>query len=73
MGIVVFLGGLISLIFFIAIIILIIWAVAQIGRRNGTGSFWGGVSRQPIDIARERYAKGEISHEEFEQIKKDLS
>ena len=30
------------------------------------------LQRMPLEIAKERHAKGEISKEEFEQIKKDL-
>ena len=51
---------------------LIIWGIVALVRRgisiSGTAH-----KRDPLDIAKERYAKGEISKEEFEQIKKDLA
>lgn len=47
------------------LVALIVWAIVKL-----TGST---ARRTPYDIARERYARGEISREELEQIKKDLS
>ena len=61
-------GAIIWLLFLGGIIALVVWAITRATRRGGTGS-----GANPLDIARERYAKGEISREQFEQIKKDLS
>ncbi len=47
------------------VIVFIVWLV----KRTGSGR----PRKDALDIARERYAKGEISKEEFEQIKKDLA
>jgi len=55
-------------IFWVCIIVIIAWGIKKLSERTGAG---GGSSA--LDIARERYAKGEISHEEFEKIKKNLS
>jgi putative membrane protein len=51
-----------------AIIAVVIWGVRRLTRSHDSD----GKSR-PVDIARERYARGEITKEEFDQIKKDLS
>lgn len=65
-------GGLGMLLFWGGIIVLIVWGIKKLTGRGDSGS---GTSekRSPLDIARERYAGGEISREEFEQLKKDLS
>jgi putative membrane protein len=60
------LGGLLVMVGFV---VLIVWAVSVVSR--------GGMGRQPerptaLDILRERYARGEITQEEFEQAKKTL-
>jgi len=59
------------IIIWIVIIGLIVWGVIALTKRGGSRSE-SGSNRTLIDIARERYAKGEITREQFEQIKKDL-
>ncbi len=65
-------GGIWMLLFWGGIIALIIWGVKKLTERGGPGASSTDKS-SPLDIARERYARGDISREEFEQMKKDLS
>ena len=60
-------GGVWMVIFWGGIIALVIWGITKLSRRNGSLP-----KHDPLDIAKERYAKGEISKKEFEQLKKDL-
>ena len=66
MGLMMFLGVL----FWGAIIALIVWVVVRL---TGRGTASGGGKQNPLDIARERYARGEITREQYEQLKKDLT
>ena len=64
-------GGVGMLLFWGGIIFLIVWGIKKLTERGGSVS--GTIEkRTPLDIAKERYARGEISKEEFEQLKKDL-
>ena len=60
-------GGLWMVLFWGAIIALIVWGISKL-----TGQGRPVQTHYPLDTARERYAKGEISREEFEEIKKAL-
>ena len=60
-------GGFFTVLFGVGLIVLLVWGVTKLGRGGETSS-----KKEPLDIAKERYAKGEISKEEFEQIRKDL-
>lgn len=74
-----FLGGFGGwmMIFWVLLIVLFVFGVVRMGRwrRGGCCStvYDGHDSQNAVDIARERYARGEISEEEFKKIKKDLS
>jgi putative membrane protein len=51
------------------VVVLVVWAVRASSPR-GTGSSPHGPDA--LEIARRRYASGEISKEQFEQLRKDL-
>jgi putative membrane protein len=58
----------------IGIIALVVWGVTRLVRRGACCStVMTSTNQTPLDIAKERYAKGEITKEQFEQIKKDLN
>ena len=61
-------GGTWMFIFWGGLIALIIWVVVKLTKKSDSS-----LKQNPLNIARERYAKGEISKEEFEQLKKDLT
>jgi putative membrane protein len=59
-------GGIWMVIFWGAVNWLVIWGVGQLS---------GGSRRSddnPLEIARARYARGEITREQFEQLRQDL-
>jgi putative membrane protein len=53
----------------VAVVLLVVWLVG--GRRlPGTDAAAGGDGAQ--NILRERYARGELTHEQYEQMRRDL-
>lgn len=64
-------GMLFMVLFWGGIIALIVWLIVRLTRRENNKS--GTEKHKPIDIARKRYARGEITKEEFDNLKKDLS
>ena len=64
------LGGIFGFLLLIGFIVLVVWLATRNWGASGTSSGEG--KNNALDIAKERYAKGEISHEEFEKIKKNL-
>jgi len=65
-------GGILMVLFWGLIIAVVVWGVKRVTERGSAGSTTP-EKGDALDIAKERYARGEISREEFEQIKKDLT
>lgn len=59
-------GGGFMWLFWLILIVALIWVIMA-GINGG-----GRQNKSPLELAQERYAKGEISREEFEQIRKDI-
>ena len=58
-------------IFWILLIVLVIWLVVNQNNKNKQ-ILNNPQSESALDILKKRYAKGEISKEQFDQMKKDL-
>ena len=54
----------------IGVVVLIVWAVTNVGRRVDDAG--RRTEQTPLDTLRERYARGEITAQEFEQAKRIL-
>jgi putative membrane protein len=58
-------GAIMMILFWGGLIALVIWGINR--TRQGTG---GGPT--PLEIAKQRYARGEITKEQFEEIKRNI-
>jgi putative membrane protein len=65
-------GGIWMIVFWGLIIGLIVWGVSRVTGERRRDEEVPPREPSPVDIARSRYARGEISREEFTQIRRDL-
>ena len=66
------LGAIISIALLIGLVLLIVWAVRRMSANSSQPSLQITPGQGGRDIAQARYAKGEISREEYQQILSDL-
>ncbi len=62
-------GALWMVLFWGGIIALVVWVVRRLTEGRGTAS---AAQANPLDVAKMRLARGEITPEQFGQLKKDL-
>jgi len=65
--------GIGMLLFWGIIVLAIVLLLRAFGTASSRGSEPGGRGKSPLDILGERYARGEIDKNEFEQKRRDLS
>ena len=62
--------GFVMAFFWVALVVVVVISVRALSGRSGDGN--GSATRSALDILKERYARGEIGKDEFEQKKRDL-
>lgn len=68
------LGAILTMLFAVVLLVLLVLATVWLYRRvRDEGDGRGGGPRDPLEIARLRYARGEISEEEYRRMKQELS
>jgi putative membrane protein len=60
--------ALVPILFWGSVIALVVWAVSRATRGGGESSR----QRTPLELADERYARGDITREQWEQLRQDL-
>ncbi len=60
-------GAIVMLLFFVAVVLLVVWAV-----RAGLSSRHDGAGEPPLSILKRRYAAGEINRAAFDQARRVL-
>jgi putative membrane protein len=64
-------GMIFGFIFFVAIVIGVIFLIVWLVRRSGC-SITNKTNAHSLEILKERYAKGDLTKEQYESMKKDL-
>lgn len=67
-------GGVLMLLFWVLLIVLIVWAIRAMVRSSGRAAGPPAAGEKtPLDILKERYARGEINREQYDAMRQDLS
>jgi putative membrane protein len=65
-------GPIMSIVFFAVVVVAVVLLVRWLGGREHGGALHSPPGRTPLDILKQRFAKGEIDKEEFEEQRRVL-
>ena len=66
-------GGILSILFWIVIIALAVWLISSlVSRTNSQPPANLPPTESPLDILKKRYARGEITKDQYDQMRRDL-